>query len=272
VVHHEPERSVEEWIVTSPEKGENVNTSARFCGCVLLLACLLAAGAAANDAVSMANFKIEGQVGNVDRHAARSVGGSVSIPVGDDFGLQIDGLAGEIDPEDFYGVGVHAFRRNPTVGLLGLIASHAELADVDATRVGAEGEYYLDRFTVAAYGGFQSGDIDDSVFGALEGRYYFIEDAVLSAGVALSDDHEWYGLGVEYQTPFEGVSLSLSFAAGERDYDHAFFGLRFYFGGEHKTLIRRHREDDPDNRLLDSVLALHVALPSTFDRTCPCGD
>ena len=28
-------------------------------------------------------------------------------------------------------------------------------------------------------------------------------------------------------------------------------GLRFYFGGSNKSLMRRHREDDPPNRIFD---------------------
>ena len=139
-----------------------MKTCIRFCGCLLLLVCLLTACAMANDAVSTTNFKAEGLYGNVDGQKVKGVGGSASVPVGGDFGLQIDGLAGEINPEDFQGVGLHVFWRDPARGLLGLTTSYTELADIGATRVGVEGEYYRDRFTLAAYGAHQSGDIDNS--------------------------------------------------------------------------------------------------------------
>ena len=237
----------------------------KCCGCVLLLVCVCGSYAMANDAVSVTNFKAEGLYGNVDSQTAKGIGTSVSVPVGEDFGLQIDGLAGEINPEDFAGVGLHAFWRRRGLGLLGLTASHTELADVDASRVGVEGEYYLDRFALAAHGGYQDGDIDESGFGMFEGRYYPIGDLMLSAGMALSDGHERYGLGAEYQTPVEGLSVFASLATGEDDYDHAFIGLRFYFGGAHKPLIRRHREDDPANHLFENILNTFVAFPSASD-------
>lgn len=99
-----------------------MDTSIRFHGFVLLLVCVLAACAAGNDAVSTTNFKAEGLYGN------------------------IDGLTGEISPQDFQGVGLHGFWRNRSLGLLGLTTSYTELADIGATRVGIEGEYHRDRF------------------------------------------------------------------------------------------------------------------------------
>ena len=105
------------------------------------------------------------------------------------------------------------------------------------------------------------------MYGALQGRYYFREDLMLSAGLAISDDHERYGLGVEYQTPVDRLSVFASLAAGEDDYDHAFIGLRFYFGGQHKTLIRHHREDDPANNLFENILNTLVAFPRASDES-----
>jgi hypothetical protein len=34
---------------------------------------------------------------------------------------------------------------------------------------------------------------------------------------------------------------------GEDDHSTVWVGLRFYLGGEDKSLIRRHREDDPND-------------------------
>lgn len=79
-----------------------------------------------------------------------------------------------------------------------------------------------------------------------------------------SYNYERYGLGVEYQTPIDGLSLFASLATGQHDYNHAFIGPRFYFGGRHKSLIRRRREDDPANHLLQNVIDTFVTFPRAF--------
>jgi hypothetical protein len=242
-----------------------MNTSIELRACVLVLVCLLSTSSLGNEAVATTNFKTEGFYGNVDGETAKGLGASASVPLWRDFGLQIDGLGGEINPEDFYGVGLHAFWRNPGTGLFGLNATHTELREIEAPRLGLEGEYYLDRFTISAYGGYQSGDIDDSGYGALQGRYYVLDDLMVSAGAATSDDQERYAFAVEYQTPVHGLSLFANVATGEDDYDHAFIGLRFYFGGESKSLIRRHREDDPANNLFENILDTLTVLAMTHE-------
>ena len=45
-----------------------------------------------------------------------------------------------------------------------------------------------------------------------------------------------------------GLSCFAELAAGDHGYDHALFGITCYFGGN-KSLIQRHREDDPPNLL-----------------------
>jgi hypothetical protein len=40
------------------------------------------------------------------------------------------------------------------------------------------------------------------------------------------------------------LALTAEYARGSHSYDHALFGIRFYFG-KNKPLIDRHRQDDP---------------------------
>ena len=45
-------------------------------------------------------------------------------------------------------------------------------------------------------------------------------------------------------------------ATGEEDYDHTLVGLKYYFGGPQKTLIRRHREDNVAVNLFGNLLGI----------------
>lgn len=233
--------------------------SMRSC-CIVCLLCLLSGAVTANDAVSTTNFKTEGFYGNIDGETAKSLAGSAAFPLGTRYGIQLDGLAGEINPDDIHGLGLHAFWRDSNIGLLGLTASNVEVDQTSANRVGIEGEYYLDRFTLAGYVGHQSGDIDDSGYGGLRAQYYVLDDLMLSACVATSDGFQRYAAGVEYQTPLNGLACFASAATGEDDYDQALFGLRLYLGTGSKSLIKRHREDDPFNNLLGSIIDTFVFM------------
>jgi hypothetical protein len=253
------------------EGEEGMSTSIRFDGRILVFTCLLCTCSWANEAVSTTNFKAEGFYGSIDGQTAQGIGASASFPLWSSSGVQVDGLGGKINPDDLYGVGLHAFWRDASVGLLGLNTTYTRLDKTGVPRVSLEGECYLGRFTVAAYGGYQSGDIDSSGYGALQGRYYILDDLMASAGAATSDGCERYALGIEYQTPVHGLSLFASLAKGEEHYDHAFIGLRFYFGGESKPLIRRHRENDPANNLFENVLDTFMALRASESDRSPGG-
>ena len=72
----------------------------------------------------------------------------------------------------------------------------------------------------------------------------------------------WYGGRVEYQPALDalpGLSFFADVADGEKSYDHAVAGIRFYFG-TNKSLIKRHREDDPANSLFDAVTSSYTAI------------
>lgn len=92
-------------------------------------------------------------------------------------------------------------------------------------------------------------------YGQAEIRYYPIDNLMLTAGVA---DYAvtWLGVGgLEFQPGFEsmpGATFFLSgFGGGDASYKVT-AGIRFHFGAP-KTLIRRHREDDPPSPLLNGV-------------------
>ncbi len=219
---------------------------------VLLSSSLVMAG----DAVSGVNGKLGYAGGSMDGDGGNNVFGSLSLPVAQNFGFQADGLYTNVADRDFFGAAGHLFWRDWDVGLLGVAGGAVHQSEIDSSLTALEGEYYLDRFTLMAAAGVSTIDyehpapfIDADVtdfFGSLGLRYYPLDDLMLSATYAHLFDSELVVGNVEYQIPLDGLSIFAEFARGEHDYDHALFGVQIYFG-KTKSLIRRHREDDPPN-------------------------
>ena len=208
--------------------------------------------AVAGNAVSETNAKFEVTTGNIDGSDTLTAAASISLPISHDFGLQLDGLAGEIDPDDTYGIGGHFFWRDPQTALLGVTASWVDTNNIEIIRTGLEAEYYVDNFTFSLLAGYQDGDINGSEYWALEGGYYLLEDLLLSASIGRSDTVDLYGAEIEYQTPYTGLSVFASAYGGSDNYDHYFGGIRYYLGSK-KALADRHREDDPKNNLFQII-------------------
>jgi hypothetical protein len=145
---------------------------------------------------------------------------------------------------------------------IGAVVAAGEAVSTPNGKVGyaggsMEGEYYLKQFTLAAGAGvagleYENGPypfIDDNVtdfFASAAVRYYPWDDLMLSAAYLHVFDNELVLGMVEYQTPIHGLTVFAQVAEGEHDYDHAPLGVQFYIG-KAKSLIRRHREDDPPN-------------------------
>ena len=80
--------------------------------------------------------------------------------------------------------------------------------------------------------------------------------------------------GGEYGIPMSQGVMAALFAegrVGEESFHGVWGGLRFYFGQKDKTLIRRHREDDPINwgGGFDGISNGGSTTPATI--TCPQG-
>ena len=203
-------------------------------------------------AVSGPNARVSAGVGATDGDATGLVFGSATFPVDDKYGAQVDGLLGGIGDDVVWGVGGHLFWRDPDKGLLGVVAGVLGLNDGDPNSAGwfgVEGELYSGQFTTLARGGYQFGEIDDGGFGGIDLRWYATDDFMLSGGGAVGAGDFVARFGAEYQpglSALPGLSVFADAEIGEDDWDRIFVGLRFYFGGETKSLIRRHREDDPN--------------------------
>ncbi|WP_306257920.1 hypothetical protein [Pararhizobium sp. IMCC21322] len=219
-------------------------------------------------AVSGLNGKISLEGGALDENGFGALSGSVSMPLGQRFGFQVDGSVGVLDEEFFGSAAGHLFWRDPAYGLLGVYGSYTIVdgLDADLARLGFEGEYYWNQFTVKTVLGAEFIDIDPPVnyddtnfFAFTDLSYYATDDLELSVGHRYTGEKHALALGVEYQLNQQilssGVALFAEGRIGEDEYQGAWAGVRMYLG-DNKSLIRRHREDDPTDWSEDNLFGI----------------
>jgi hypothetical protein len=216
-------------------------------------------------AVSGPNGKISVEGGEYDNDDAFLALGSFSLPLSHTIGLQADGAAGTVDGEALVGGGLHLFTRDPSKYLLGAFASYHTWDSIDIWRVSAEVEVYLDRVSLTGLAGFESIDIpaqqngllsldtdDEHFFGKAQVSYYLTDNFKLTGGYRYVSETSLGTVGAEYLIPGGSTPISV-FARGdfgEEEYNRVTAGLKIYFGADpDKTLIQRHRTDDPENHL-----------------------
>jgi hypothetical protein len=214
-------------------------------------------------AVSALNGKFEFGGGFVDASDLSSDevlygAASLSVPIGDTFGLQADIAAKDMFSDTAFGGTLHLFTRDPNSHLLGVIAGYGDAGRADAGWIGGEAEFYLDQVSFEAAAGYinvnpDNGSNKDKFFGFADVAFYPVDNLRLALGGSSVAGFESGHLSAEYLLASLPLSLKLKGEIGENNYAAATAGLSFYFGGSDssKTLIRRHREDDPRNRVLD---------------------
>lgn len=197
-------------------------------------------------------------------------GASFTIPVGETFGLQGDLAVGSFADEWVGGGALHAFTRDPSSYLLGVTGGIVMADGAVLGALGVEGELYLDRLSLEGWAGWAALEYDDILltdesgfFGIGDIAYYPTDDWRLSIGVASILGSESLKLATEYQ--FADLGFPLSGTGELRAYDtgawSAKIGIKGYFGGEpDKSLIDRHRQDDPPNRAIDLFAAAGLLL------------
>lgn len=201
-------------------------------------------------AVSGINGKLEaagGYIEDLDEGERFHGVGTLSLPLGCLFGAQLDIGGGDLDGTEFYGVGGHVFMRDPESYLIGIHAQYIDLDGFDIFRIGPEAEFYFGSFTLSAFAGLEDAEsLDDDVIADIEAAYYITEDFKVSGGYRRFLDIDAGAVGLEFQ-PGIGFPVSLFADAmfGSDDYTSIMGGIRIYFGGDDKSLMARHREDDP---------------------------
>jgi hypothetical protein len=233
--------------------------------------------------VSAPNGKLGAFAGSLAGEAAYGVGGSLAVPLHDQFGAQLDGLVGTAAGGTFYGIGVHLFWRDPSKGLLGAYASYAAwdttstisvsdpidgiatVAGATVGKVGVEGEAYFDRVSLEGLAAYQFGT-NSGFAGKATLALYPTDDLRLDIGARyLEGPGASLAGGLEWSPPGTAVSFFADGSLGQNGSWSALGGLKVFFGGEQKSLIRRHREDDPDNMLPDDLYTI------VGEGRCPVG-
>ena len=148
------------------------------------------------------------------------------------------------------------------LGLYGSYSDWDQAGGVSVGHVGPEAEWYLGQWTLQGTAGAEFGnntsattgsttvtfDVKTRFYDQVNLQYYLQDNFDIYAGHRYLGGENALALGGEWGIPMShGVMASL-FAEGQIGQDNfhgVWGGLRFYFGEKDKSLIRRHREDDP---------------------------
>ena len=112
-------------------------------------------------AVDGFNVKVDGYGGSVANKSIFGATGSVAVPLGGQYGLQIDGNVGNLDGDNFGAGGGHLFWRNPSQALLGIYGSSTfwdRFGGVNVNHVGGEAEFYFGAVTLQGVAGVEFGN------------------------------------------------------------------------------------------------------------------
>jgi hypothetical protein len=240
-------------------------------------------------AVSAINGKIEIGGGFADLDIVDSDelfygAASISLPLGDTFGLQVDGAVKDVFGETMVGGNMHLFMRDPGSYLVGAIAGYSDVGDANVAWVGGEAELYLDNISLEFAGGYMNvdpngGSNDDEFFGFADAAFYPMENLRLALGASSVANFESAHVKAEWMLDAMPLAFTLEGRLGEDDFSSVTAGISFYFGGNQsdKSLMRRHREDDPRNRVLDifgsgAAFVGDVAAEEDDPEDCPDGE
>jgi hypothetical protein len=204
-------------------------------------------------------------------------GASLSVPLGDRFGLQGDIAASNtVSGSSIEGGMLHLFTRDPSAYLIGVTGGAFWTDNANAQLIGPELELYSGPFTLQAFGGYMNTNIAGvnagKAFGFVDATVYATENLALTVGGKDIADFKTAHAGVEWQfSDTSPISLTLDGKIGDDSYRAVDLGVKFYFGASDKSLQRRHREDDPPNRILDVFNGAGNAFtpPTTGGNPCP---
>ncbi|HVY20167.1 MAG TPA: hypothetical protein VHA70_08825 [Bauldia sp.] len=222
------------------------------------------AGGEGGPAVSSTNAKISIEGGSLGGSGAGLGLGSITAPLSDTLGVQFDGAVGSADRNLMFGGGVHLFARDPSRYLIGAYASLHTWEGIDVWRAAGEFELYGDRISFNGLAGVEgvqypsfwngqpvTNQSSTHFFGQADLAYYPTDNLLLSGGVKYVNQTVLGTANAEYllqpgsATP---VSVFVDTQFGQGNYQQFMAGVRAYLnGGGAKSLLARHRTDDPPN-------------------------
>ena len=247
-------------------------------------------------AVDGVNARTEPFAGWIANRSIIGNQGAVTFPVSGSLGAQIDAAFGSLDRRGFGHLAGHFFWRNPNQALFGLYASHtrwAQFGGAHVNQVAAEGEFYSGRFTVQGIAGIEWGnraswtdvvtsivppgvgvsypagiattsaftsafDVRTRFFDQINFKYYFTDSGLGYVGHRYLGGKHALALGGEYAFPINRVMVSafIEGRIGESNFNGVWGGLKFYFNEKGKSLMARHRQDDPNIWSTDTLFSI----------------
>ncbi len=251
-----------------------------------VVAVVAAAGfAGAQDAVPVSSDQLGSGKGVEETNAQLSLFGggdenggiyggapSLTIPLGDNGGLQLDGIAGVVaDDVGFAGGAAQLFYRDPQKFMVGIVGAGYYVDSYAQYTVAGISEYYLDNITLEATLGYTTGKVlPDQAYGRVGLSIYTNPNLRLGGGVSYSETNK---LGGDIQieallTDIPGMAL---FATGAFDNAGAtgYGGVRFYFNsGTNLLTDDRTKQSSEGPTLIDIQRKL---LRQNFFMTDPIG-
>lgn len=225
--------------------------------------CVVSPALARDPAVSSVNLKVTAQAGPVQEEGSWLGIVALTAPISNEWGVQGEAGAFGFDGDPAYGLAGHVFTRDPAQYLVGAFGAfaHTDDADLDAGRIGVEGEYYLEHLTFIANTGYQFGDnnVNETWFGEARVSWYATDDFALSGGVAFDDERAITEFGAEWLvgggSALPGLALRGDVLIADDGIDSTLLGIVYYFGPD-ASLKDRHRKQDPESALFDLLQAV----------------
>ncbi len=248
--------------------------------------------AALGPAVDAVNYKLDGFGGELSNRTFYGSNGSVTFPLGGQFGAQIDGTLAGLDNRFAAAAAGHLFWRNPGAGLLGVYGAWNywdQFGGANVGHVAAEGEAYWGQFTLQGILGVEFGNsvsgttissatvigplvtttttmsitngfsVPTRFFDQINLKYYFTDDISGFVGHRYLGGKNALALGAEVAQPLGRGVMASAFVEGwigEDSFTGVWGGLKFYFGPDDKPLIARQRREDPPNWNVDNFFGI----------------
>jgi hypothetical protein len=182
-----------------------------------------------------------------------AVGLKATVPVGNQFGFQVDAAVGE---QKYWGLGGHLFWRDPARGLLGAFATTESMNDVSMQRYAVEGEAYRGNVTLRGEIGSETRAGSSAVFGGLDVIFYANPNLSLSLGGEFTQSRSVARATLEWQPALPALSGLSVFADGQvgtNGFSKVLAGVSFHFGTAGVSLLDRDRKYDPKFALFNNA-------------------
>jgi hypothetical protein len=209
-------------------------------------------------AVSGVNGKFSGEGGLFDDDGAGISLASISLPLGHEIALQIDGAAGYREDNALFGGGGHLFYRDPSSFLLGAYGTFHSWGHDDIWRMSGEAEFYVGPVSLEVIAGIEGVEgmrSHEHFFSITDVAFYVNENFRLTLGHRYTSMIHVGVAGAEYlfnANQPTAYSIFVDGRFGEKDYERITAGVRLYFGNQDTgSLQYRHRNQDPRNRYPD---------------------